>query len=417
VQYLKQTPLPADWNRFDIAATRIRLLTHVQRRGSAISLDIFRCLKVHGKRLHRLRELIWAEPNSDIFPYVDLFLGLHLVQLSLHFPKEPIPGALDLCSSIKNLSPNISILRYTLPRPLSAHPVDELSSLVCSFPQLTMFDANFPVTTEAIKHLSLLPKFTKLTIPNDAGEILKTVTDAGLQQAFASLRTLSLSKASPALCIKFLKLIRPVHLKSLLVRLDPNYVIQAHDMRQLFISVGDLCSHPLLETFTVDFAFNIGEPLTRDILEPLFAFKNLSFVDARTFFSDFDNACLKSLAIAWPNLSSLALKTRPGGSGRSKVCLEGLAELVTRCPGLTTLTIELHVSANNLENWKKTRGDLSNNMLSRLDVGRSTFQCDAGELGRLLRILFPNVKIFVHESDDEPGYNWSDVTRILFGSL
>jgi hypothetical protein len=360
------------------------------------------------------------EPDADIFPYVDLFLGLHLVRLILHFPKEPIPGALDLCSSIKSLSPNIDALQLRLggsEYPLSylqhSQPVDELSSLACSFPQMTMINVNFPVTAEAIKHLSLLPKLTNVTIPNEATEMLKIITDAGLQGAFASLDSLDLSAASPALCIEFLKLVRPVHLRRLGVHLGRTYIPQAHDIRQMSIGLCDLCSHSQFEAFQIQFSRHWdGEPLTHNALEPLFAFTNLDFIRFYNNLFDLDNAALKRLAIAWPKLSTLCLYTRPTGTERSKICLEGLAELVARCPGLCMLTIELHISASSLQSWKETRGHLSNDTLWFLDLGRSTFCCDADELGRSLHTLFPNVTQF-YAAGDEPGYSWDNVARHL----
>jgi hypothetical protein len=427
VQYLKQAPLPADWNKFDIAATRVRHLRHDNElmgfHDSAIDLAFFHCLKVHGKCIRHLRELEWVEPDADIFPYVDLFLGPHLVgfRLDLRYLKEPIDiPALDICSSVKNLSPNISMLYLMLgwsEYPRVAQPTrlsDELSSLACSFPGITKINTNFPVTTEAIEYLSLSLQLAELLIPNDAAEILKIVTDAGLRRVFASLTTLTLSAKTPASCIEFLEVIRPVHLKSLVVRLGPYYISRAEDMFHLFIGVHDLCSHFQLERFIVDsdLGFKLDdEPLTPDIFEPLFAFENLSVFEARSISSDIDNACLKRLAIAWPNLSTLVLYTRPDDDyGRSKICLEGLAELVTRCPCLIDLTIELHISTSNLENWKEFHGDLSNDTFQRLDFGRSTFRCDAGELGRSLHILFPNLGYFHAQIDgDEPGYRWNDI--------
>jgi hypothetical protein len=421
VQSLKQTPLPADWNRFDIIATRIRYLSHDNERRRhnypTINLDIFRCLKVHGKHIRHLRQLFWVELDIDIFPYVELFFGPNLVELSLDFPKVAIPGAVDLCSSIKNLSPNISTLELRLRagviRYIHQPSLPGFSSLACSFPQLTAIHVDFPVTAEAIKHLSLLPKLTQLIIPNDASEMLKSITDARLRRVFANLTILCLTATSPALCYEFLKLIRPVHLKFLIVHLGPDYISVAHDVGQMFVGVRDLCSHPQLERFSLDFGSNSGgQPLTPGMLEPLFVFRNLDLMGACTPFSDFDNASLKRLAIAWPNLSQLTLHTRPDGRDRSKVCLEGLAELVTRCPGLTYLTIELHISAGNLESWKKTHGDLSNNILWFLDLSRSTFHCDAGELAHSLHILFPELTSF-YALDDEPGYSWNDVARHL----
>jgi hypothetical protein len=424
VQHLKKTPLPSEWNRFDIFASRVRHLIygHNERRRPkspnypAINLDVFRCLRINGKRLHHLRELDWGELDPDIFPYVDLFLGPHLVLLNLRLPKDPTPVDIDLCSSVKNLSPNISMLCVRhgwsdYPQYFVPQPVDELCLLACSLPHLTSININFPLTPEAIKYLSLLPNLTRFAIPNDAAEILKIIADAGLQRVFAGLTTLSLSVAILPLCIQFLSLIRPVHLKYLYVQCGPSYTSQAHDMRQLFIGIRDFCSYSQLERFTVSFIFNFGaEPLTSDMLEPLFAFRKLTVIEAPCPFSDFDNACLKRLAIAWPKLQSLVLHTRE--SDPSTISLEGLAELVERCPSLTTLTIELHISASNLENWKKTHGHLSNNVLWWLDLRRSTFHCDAGELGRLLHILFPKLTQF-HARYQDPEYSWGDVARHL----
>jgi hypothetical protein len=417
LQYLKETPLPDDWNRFDIAASRIRRLIHdsreERRHYPAVDLGIFHCLKVHEKRFYHLRELDWVELNADIFPYVELFFGLHLVKLSLGCPKELTPAVVDLFSSIKNLSPNISTLTLVAGGLLPYYcrrlpiPVAGLSSLACSFTQLTSINVNFPVTAEAIKHLSLLPNFLELFINNDAAEIVKVITGAGLQRVFVNLTRLRLTAASPASCVEFLKLIRPVHLYFLSVRLGPS---AAHDVHQMFVGVHAFCSHSQLVAFQV-VNFD-GEPLTPDTLEPLLSFRNLCGMTVRTAFSDFENVSLKRLAIAWPNLTRLTLHTRPDGDDRSKVCLEGLAELVTRCPHLEMLSIELHISTSNLENFEKNHGDLCNSTLSSLALLRSTFHCDAGELARSLRILFPDMRHF-YADGQEPGYDWNDVARHL----
>jgi hypothetical protein len=423
-QYLKQTPLPADWNRFEIVATRVRDLIHDPRRLKSnyptIDLEFFRCLKAHGKRIHNLRSLQWTEPDADIFPHVTLFLGPHLVQLELCLPIEPAPGAFNFFSSIKNISPDIGTLHLTR-FPYSQVPIPQpsqfliLSSLVCSFPRLTSINMRFPATAEAIKHLSTLPELSSLCITNDTAEILRTVADTGSQQPFACLRVLYLPEAWPALCFEFLKLIQPVHLRILSVHFGPTYMIQTHDIRQFFVGLRELCSHSQLETVAVGFGSNLAnESPPPDVLEPLYAFKNLHTLIFESSLSDFDNASLKRLAITWPKLSRLDIYARPDGNDRSKVCLEGLAELVARCPDLTMLTIDLHISANNLQHWKKTHEGLCNDILWFLDLRRSTFDCDASELASLLHTLFPNlnnINYFGGELGAERS--WADVARRL----
>jgi hypothetical protein len=359
-----------------------------------------------------------VEPDADIFPYIDLFLGLDLISLVLRLPKKWTPSHFTVCSYVKSLSPNISILNLKLGSSFvkRCRSADELSLLACSFPRITKISAYFPLAAEAIKHLSTLPHLTSLFTANDAAEIVKAVSDAGLQQVFPSLTTVMLTKAWPALCIEFLQLIQPAHLKCLYIHLGLTHVPQAQDILRLFVSIRGLCSHSQLETFIVSGYGGPGsnpEPLTHDVLEPLFAFKNLSTITSDMVFPDFDTASLKRLAIAWPKLQHLVLHTCRDGGDCSKVCLEGLTELVTRCPDLNKLTIELHISASNLESWKTTHRRPSR--LRDLDFCGSTFYCDAAELGRSLRTLFPKLTRFnaYNWPQADSGYSWDAVARHL----
>jgi hypothetical protein len=371
--------------------------------------------------LPNLRGLVWAVHDNDIFPYFELFTGQRLRRFNLNLNSLPQLAALEQLSSWSRL-PCLEILdlKFAYFQPTLPTSVP-LLQLWC--PVLRRLTCQLLLTSDTIRYLSTLDSLKSLDIPNDPEDILRGLNRTPpLQRGFVSLQNLTLSVTRPVPFFKFLRLIQPTSLEVLTIRFRPNS--SDVTLRQLFPAIRECCSPSRLRFISISDNMAIPAPtssmyecLTADAIGPLLHFSNLDSVQISPLFRFYlDDAHLKDLATAWPRLEHLAIRSViRGEDDRSNIGLGGLAELLSRCPRLVTLEMDLHISSNDLLRWENSWKDLRNERLSSFYYGMSSYECGADEVARFLHSVFPKLpSIIAFPSYRSDGANdWGAVAKHL----
>jgi hypothetical protein len=131
--------------------------------------------------------------------------------------------------------------------------------------------------------------------------------------------------------------------------------------------------------------------LPGDWFYPLLSYANLTEVVIRTANGiDIDDAFLKRMATAWPQLRTLGLSPGCQSAGYApRTTLAGLLPLAQHCPRLESLALVLDATRTDPE---ILRDGISNCALARLDVVESPLS-SPGAVAAFLAAIFPNLQV------------------------
>jgi hypothetical protein len=153
------------------------------------------------------------------------------------------------------------------------------------------------------------------------------------------------------------------------------------------------------------------------ILQGLFTFRNIKKFTVHYSF-DFDDHVLKQLAIAWPQLHTISLRTC-NRTQQSRVTLKGLMELIAGCPGLQGfLEIDIHVRHDDLQALEHKGSIVPNSNITMILFNHSTCEAKVRPegLSMFLQKSFPlleEVDCFYGQVDDFSAKVWGTVTRLI----
>ncbi|CCM01527.1 uncharacterized protein FIBRA_03583 [Fibroporia radiculosa] len=360
LQLITRLLTPADWERFDYYAAKIKVL------------DL--CVPIHcrdpfknkghhylfGRRptpllFPQLRILTWSSTSDTHL--APLLVGEQLERLSVTFiplaPGHHNRSPEDLHAVFGPL-PQLKRLHFYINRP---HVVPLLAwNDLHSSDKLNVLHVNMRLHPDDMVRLALLPSLQELHFVVESGEDLVPLLAVRDQPIFPSLHTLSLSNsrqhsgASVRSCTALLQKIRPGVLQDVgLEVLGPssslvrdqflsalcNHSSTLHKMRLVDVRIGHTQSLPMDDVFRDHDMISLL-PLTN------LTHLQLSFVCQY----DLGDAMLLQMAASWPALESLRIshRTDVGWRQRSRVTFHGLAGLVKLCPYLCELTLAMDIS-------------------------------------------------------------------------
>ncbi|KAI0776330.1 hypothetical protein BD413DRAFT_491354 [Trametes elegans] len=358
---LTRPPDAPEWHRFLANAA---LVQSFKRFGLDPDLDdeTYRTLCLyrpgHTPLLPNLRELIWEEPDADVFEYGYQLLGPKLTTLYLGQP----PSDTLLLPILRSLHVKCPELRYlSVQCRSSIGPVDAAAShSISQLQHLETIDFALPLLDDALLHLARLPSLSvaKVFIPR-----IPEVHDRLLSLAscvFPALTAFHLSSIclEPSLA-HLIRLCSSTQLAevSLSTAHDPP-ASAVHEFISVFttspfketLSAVTL-SFPIPSSIPLMLSLNALPPLDRpecalgaSILMPLSACSELTELEVTSFFTALDDDFIRLLANAFPRLQSLRLMP-PYNAGRvSEVTLEGLLPVFRQCPDITHLAVPVDAS-------------------------------------------------------------------------
>jgi len=386
--------------------------------------------------LPNLCQLQWLDADRDIFPYICLFIGPQLVDLSTLLLNDidcPNSSRTVLASLQQNSSHLVKVdfvNRYQQTED-QAHISYLASDLICGLNQLQELFCGFRLTPEAILHLSALPRLRLLDISNDADFLFTCLRNAPLQTPFADIAHLTL-RGEIASCTALLRLIRPFRLQSLFVQQTPSPIPLAATTHELFLTLNSVCSHSTLTSFQI-YHPDDGGVLTAPeshliafhMLEVLFAFKNLTRLDI-SLPVNVHNVAFNRMGRHWPLLEELNLGSRylPRDP---QVTLISLFALSTQCHYLERLRIMARVCVDDIAALRPRIGEprSRNYTLTWLDLATSF--CDPGvqnaDVAAILSDLFPNMDTILawtvgaKQDGGNPGQRWVDMWQDIESRL
>ncbi|RPD54510.1 hypothetical protein L226DRAFT_471922 [Lentinus tigrinus ALCF2SS1-7] len=381
---ITRPPDLGDWKRFVANAEHV---TSFRRFGLAPDLDddayCTLCLYRPGPPpfLPNIQELVWEEPDADVFEYGYHLLGPKLK--TLHIGQPPSDSLLS--PFLRSLHLKCPQLRHLSVQCRSAvGPVDPVASrAIAQLQHLETIDLALPLYDDALLHLATLRSLTvaKLFIPRSTA-IHERLLEANTP-VFPSLTVLHMS------VIRYEPFITSIVNLISSTQLFEVQLCAAHDppgatLREFLSALTNSPSGDALSSIHLSFPLPSSIPLMRSLnalppldhpectlnltsLEPLFACPELTELDITSFFLRVDDEFVRTLAAACPRLQSLRL-VPPYNAGRlSEVTLDGLLPLFRLCPDLTDLALPLNATLP----MSSVAGGIHDSQLVTLDVGDS----------------------------------------------
>ncbi|KAA1476239.1 hypothetical protein DENSPDRAFT_501161 [Dentipellis sp. KUC8613] len=328
----------ADLGRPSYYFCRIRTLSAAQR---DLELAILPLEKIYRQNRLKvtpyLQHLYWDVPTKckTFLHKYEIFCGPHLVRLSVypigisHTVKEGCPNfkEMELLNEygwLRDLDGSVSwCIRHLNPM----HFVDAYEQEL--MPGSVAALAAMP----SLHHLSAVALSPRSHIPSSS--------DDPVRPFFPALRELRIRRVRIDLCGRFLQALQNPHL---IQQLNIGYEHTDLDAAALerFVSlVGDICAPNSLTNFALMLT-EIGKLATRspdeptlrvtpETLKPLLRFSKLEHCHISTHFLDYDDAFVKSVAAAFPNLVTLTLLWTAEYQERSKLTLRSLYFLAKHC--------------------------------------------------------------------------------------
>ncbi|KAG1740957.1 hypothetical protein EDB19DRAFT_1828346 [Suillus lakei] len=354
--YLCREPLPMEWERVKMNASRIRrLLPNFSHTHST------RSLKPHSSVLHQLFALF---PPTSLFP--------KLCALDSKAVSDLPECRLDFSLLRQFLSPALEELLFEVP---SGVPADELEQLVAALPEasglrslsisgpsgtpyhltlplkdmrklnsLSMVEIDVYPTMYNIANLQHLRSVQNLELSNLEG-VSSTMANSPLGSMpleLSSLKNLLLCGDRIQWCTSFLLRVVTPQLSSIEIKYYDRALLQ--EVRELMLSIYTSCQ---VSTSLEDIFVGGLSPWDPDlvcpqlpsyIFRPLLKFRNLAnvnFIDIGQFC--LDDAFIEDAAVAWPNIQELRFDSEDTDTFTVQVTFTAILSLASRCRSLRTL--------------------------------------------------------------------------------
>lgn len=426
--------LGSDWESFEAAAMRVRILDHsdfIRWRGVAYDLDssIFRSLASAAQGLGRpallprLQQLTWKISNNDIFPYLSLFLSPTIANLTVYITTGSITSTRARFSLFTSLASQCSSIPSVNLRALGCvtHSWRDLFSgcsstanasfgLWAGLGSLTLYCMDLSALTD---DLARLPVLTTLVL-NDCRKIDPALPSA--VKGFPMLRYLDVYSSNIDSCLHILQRMSCTPLIRLNLRIAGTSC--ESQWVELFSILPNGISRDTLTTLRFSSpAHGHPVPLRFQTISPLLQFRCISHLTCARDDSaglnaglDLDDSDVACIAKAWPCLKLISIC--PPGSAPSRLTLRALIPFADYCPELEDLSMKMNATAFELNDYEEKPGK-GCGRLWRLHVFDSPIDNQAC-VAAFISDIFPNVRrissIFgAHER--KPRRKWYEVKR------
>lgn len=341
--------------------------------------------------LPRLYTLSWMHVDDNIFPYIRLFLGPNLTELTVIFNPNSVIQ-LSLLSTLRQRNPHI--------RRLHIHHIWGMTDILRSTIEDTVCGLNGlhtltvpDLTPTTLAHLANLPNLRTLkvssasphngyaTMPGSVGFPTLKRFDIlfcdGFQMATAAIEAMSSCRLKTFI-VRFVLSSTPDAWKRMLLAAEKNY---------------DHTSLRILNISSYFDPFNTPErvPIRMDTLRPLTSFSGISNLKLNPAGGvDLDDTDIKDLARSWPRLKHLQLGWNFPGHPHPRMTLSSLVSIAEYCPSLCTLYMLVDACTVPAITTSRPAGRVRHHSLVCLGIGGSPIDSEAG-VAVFLSDVFPCV--------------------------
>ena len=423
--------MESDWERFEIAAARVHILTHsdiVTANAKIywqIDANIFRSLACAGqgraKLLPRLRQLTWTVLNDDVYPHILLFLS---------------PNIRDVTILMATGNAASDSMRFSLLTPLASqcpfiHSValDGQGNSLISWRNLfskhasgvcTLFTQWTGLGSLSLQKLDLgpltnvlvgLPALTKLTLHACRTDV--STSSQNDIKGFRMLQHLFLDNCDFDSCLRVLKCMQCTPLTCVNIR-----VIGTPDQPQWAELFNELKNGALQDDLSImsisSWADNLRNVLLSfQTISPLLSFQKLSQFRLYGLCAlDLGDGDIRRVAKAWPRLQ--VFKICPGGTRPEppRSTVHTLVSFAKHCPQLESLA--LTINATTVPNYEEKPGKgVCNTRLRELGVHDSTI-ANPGRVAAFISDIFPKVeKLKVSVTGEDQKRKWKEVEKLI----
>lgn len=403
---------------------------------SRVSKSCWNALKGHaashgGLILPNLRELIWTEDKE--LQFATIFLQPSLRSLEFLNGWAPNKAMMLVLRALKDRGSSFSQLkRFVMDHQpgvesdYSPPVLDLLSSALCTLNHLVKVDVNAPLSEDALVHLASLSSLTSLSLCIPPTNYTRSSLAQMTGPKFTALTHLYISTsamdAEPA--SSFLDAITPPRLEHFEIFLAEFYaeVIDGADLQPdnnhlkwLFITLGKIstltsiaikpwsCKH-------VDPEFIIEE----GTLSPLFALKNIRYLDMARSPTKLSATLLARIAETWPEARSLSLGAECGHVGRALgIAVEDLLPLAIHCRNLHHLALNItHSRQTDLATFDHLLPTPQSALTSLQVHGSHLAGDDDGFIALFLAYAFPKVDVRALPSSETLKARFSRLNKL-----
>ncbi|KAG1747931.1 uncharacterized protein EDB91DRAFT_50983 [Suillus paluster] len=398
----------SDWRRMQHYAKRVHSL-RVDQEDVIIDKTILHALATSPFAppvFTHLKRLWWSNNSVDALPFLCSLVNARLEWLTLD-GLDPIRFR-RIAPLITSAGNSLHVARF--PPEYSMRKIHP--DVFQSWHNLQNLDCGL-VNDATFCHLASASKLTRLSIQvdekNDYSALMK-LTD---QPVFTVLQELHIAATHTSHCIPILEIAELPSLRSLRIRSTETGLTDV-ELHQCFYQISRHCPSLrdlYLEEWQVSPPeFPVGCIITFGALKTLFSLRHLEtlHLDTTCTFS-LDDKELAQLANTWLKLRALDLGTRNGWRQPSKITLQGLAELLWRCPVLSVVGFAMNAWAPDIDD-QRPGGGVRRNGLEVLRVADSKID-DPLSVAAFLSDVAPNAEITGYDIEYEEGVMFNRATR------
>ena len=378
------------WQRMHHYAKRVHSLK-ISDEEEVIDNDILRALSTSPftpPLFTRLKRLSWSNNSVDALPLLCSLVTAKLESLSLDLMDSMLFR--DIVHHVTSAGNSFRTARFPADHSLRDLPPDvfqrwrSLQILCCGL-----------VNDAALYQLATSTNLTCLSIRVDEKNDYSTLMKLAGQPVFPTLQELTIAAIHTSYCISVLEIAELPSLRSLYIRSTETGLADV-ELYRCFSLISHHCPNLKelhLEEWQVSPPdFPVGYTITFDILKTLFSLRHMEQLqlDTTCTFS-LDDTELAQLADAWLKLRSLDLGTQHGWRQPSKITLQGLTDLLLRCPVLYLVGLAMNAWAPEID-CRRPGGGVRRNGLCILRVADSKIK-DPFSVAAFLSDIAPNAEI------------------------
>jgi hypothetical protein len=343
--------------------------------------------------LPNVQELHWFPGDNAILSFTSLLLGPHLrtIELSLRGVSEVI--GLSLLGTLNSRLPSLRYFQFYYEADTPA-VVDVISAAVCGWAQLREVEVS-ELTRTALMHIGRLPHLRRLSCMVTGDAMPAAFPPLPESHWFPQLKCVFIQSEILASCSFLVEAMSSSPIRTFaLSHLGSS---DSLGWRHMLKSIGDYCNKATLTSVNLwddedDEPQHDADILTIEDIRPLFTFSRLYSVSLSTQEGiDIDDANMKELAKAWPQLSCFSLGTPNTAQRKPRVTLAGLIPLARYCRDLLTVSINIDASDVNISEARPAGGTI-NASFDCLNIGDSPIS-DPIPVAAFLSDIFPKIKV------------------------